>query len=265
MCMWGSYRCFICKEEGHKDADCPKKKGPTVGRAYVMHAEEVEVESDTTLITGRIFILGVVTFALLDSGAAPSFISGTFVKRIKIIPKDMGLSFKVSILFGDQMITSSIVRNLELRLQKDMVRADLIVLPMPEFEIILCMNWVSLNGASIDFWQRPVSIRLPSEKSFIFEVERQNQIPHIISCSCARKLIKRCCKAFLACVTSAPVPVSQKLEDVEVVRDFPSVFPEDVSSIPTEREVELSIELMSGTVSISKAPYRLAPAEERAK
>ncbi|XP_075504437.1 uncharacterized protein LOC142541864 [Primulina tabacum] len=47
-------KCFICKEEDHKVEDCPKKNAPTVGRAYVMHAEEAEEEPDTTLITGSI-------------------------------------------------------------------------------------------------------------------------------------------------------------------------------------------------------------------
>ncbi|XP_073030751.1 uncharacterized protein [Primulina eburnea] len=50
-CEWGSYKCFYCKESGHKAIDCPKKKAPTAGRVYVMNAEEAEEEADTTLIT----------------------------------------------------------------------------------------------------------------------------------------------------------------------------------------------------------------------
>ncbi|XP_075478864.1 uncharacterized protein LOC142519721 [Primulina tabacum] len=52
-----------------------------------------------------------------------------------------------------------------------------------------------------------------------------------------------------------------KVEDVKVVRDFPSVFSEDLSGIPPNREVEFSTEFMSGTLPmpvtmpISKAPY----------
>ncbi|XP_075489546.1 uncharacterized protein LOC142528386 [Primulina tabacum] len=191
--MWVTYKCFICKEEGHRSMDIPKKKGPTVGRAYVMHAEETEEEPGTTFITA--------TYALLDSEATYSFISETFVKRLKIIPEDFELGFRVSNPFGDQMVTTRIVKNLELRLQKDVVRADLIVLPMSEFEIILGMDWVSSNGASIGFRLRLVSIRPPSGKSFVFEAARNKQMQHIISCICARKLIKRSCQDFIACIT----------------------------------------------------------------
>ncbi|XP_073314729.1 uncharacterized protein [Primulina huaijiensis] len=150
------------------------------------------------------------------------------------------------------MVTSRIVKNLEILYKKDVVRADLIVLPV---DSILGIDWLSLNGASIDFRQRSLCIRPPSGKSFLLEAARNKQMPHIISYICAMKLIKRGCQAFLACVTLSPIP------DIPKLRGFPNVFPEDVSGIPPNREVEFSIELMSSTIPISKAPYRLASAE----
>ncbi|XP_073056967.1 uncharacterized protein [Primulina eburnea] len=246
-CVWGTYKCFICKEEGRKAADFPNKSAPTIGKTYVMHAEEAEEEPDTILITGMIFVQGVANYTLLDLGATHSFISDTFIKRLNIIPDDMGLGFKVFIPSDDEMVALNIVKNLELRLYKDVVRADPVVLPMPEFDNILGMDWLTANGASIDFQHMTVSIRPPSGKPFIFERSRNKKMSHIISCMCPRKLIKRGCQAYLACVTSAHVPDSQKLEDVDIIRYFPSVFPEDVYGIPPDIEVEFSIELMSGT------------------
>ncbi|KAA0046134.1 ty3-gypsy retrotransposon protein [Cucumis melo var. makuwa] len=46
-----------------------------------------------------------------------------------------------------------------------------------------------------------------------------------------------------------------------VVRDYPDVFPEELPGLPPHREVEFAIELESGTVPISRAPYRMAPAQ----
>jgi hypothetical protein len=52
-----------------------------------------------------------------------------------------------------------------------------------------------------------------------------------------------------------------EIEDIPVVREFPDVFPEDLPGLPPDREVEFSIDLVPGTAPISKAPYRMAPAE----
>ncbi|XP_073277662.1 uncharacterized protein [Primulina huaijiensis] len=205
-----------------------------------MHAEEVEAEAEpySTLITGRIYISGVTTYVLLDSGATHLFISESFVKRLGIIPEALDLGFKVSIPSDDQMFTSRIIKRLELRLQKNTVHADLIVLPLPEFDIILGMDWLSSNGAAIDFLRRSVSFRPPSGQTFIFEGARHQQMPHNISGICVRKLMRRGCETFLTSIMTVTELVSQRLEDVEVVRDFPSVFLDDVLGIPPNREVD---------------------------
>ena len=52
-----------------------------------------------------------------------------------------------------------------------------------------------------------------------------------------------------------------ELEKIPVVREFPDVFPEELPSIPPERKVDLSIEIVPGTASVSRAPYRMAPTE----
>ena len=52
-----------------------------------------------------------------------------------------------------------------------------------------------------------------------------------------------------------------KLEDILVVRNFPDVFPEELSSLPPEMEVEFTIDLVLGTTPISKTPYRMAHVE----
>ncbi|GJV63525.1 putative reverse transcriptase domain-containing protein [Tanacetum coccineum] len=50
-------------------------------------------------------------------------------------------------------------------------------------------------------------------------------------------------------------------EKIVVVRDFPEVFPDDLSGLPPIREIEFRIELVPGAIPVAKSPYRLAPSE----
>ncbi|GJU72794.1 putative reverse transcriptase domain-containing protein [Tanacetum coccineum] len=46
-----------------------------------------------------------------------------------------------------------------------------------------------------------------------------------------------------------------------MARDFPEVFPDDLSGLPPLWEIKFRIELIPGAVPIAKSPYRLAPSE----
>ena len=52
-----------------------------------------------------------------------------------------------------------------------------------------------------------------------------------------------------------------KLEDILVVKEFQDVFLEELPGLPPEREVDLSIDILSGTTPIFRAPYCMAPTE----
>nr|GEV62989.1 putative reverse transcriptase domain-containing protein [Tanacetum cinerariifolium] len=53
----------------------------------------------------------------------------------------------------------------------------------------------------------------------------------------------------------------KKQEEIVVVRDFPEVFPNDLSGLPPIREIEFRIELIPEATPVAKSPYRLAPSE----
>ncbi|GJW26092.1 putative reverse transcriptase domain-containing protein [Tanacetum coccineum] len=72
------------------------------------------------------------------------------------------------------------------------------------------------------------------------------------------------CQVFLANVTTKETEDKSKekrLEDVSIVRDFPEVFPENLSGLPPTRQVEFQIDLLPGAAPVARAPYRLAPSE----
>nr|GEV13307.1 putative reverse transcriptase domain-containing protein [Tanacetum cinerariifolium] len=53
----------------------------------------------------------------------------------------------------------------------------------------------------------------------------------------------------------------KQLKDVPTIRDFPGVFPADLSGLPPARPVESQLELILGATPVARAPYRLAPSE----
>jgi hypothetical protein len=57
---------------------------------------------------------------------------------------------------------------------------------------------------------------------------------------------------------------AKSIADIPVVCEFPDVFPNDLSGLPPDRDVEFKIELLPGTAPISRRPYRM-PLNELAK
>ncbi|WMV19296.1 hypothetical protein MTR67_012681 [Solanum verrucosum] len=51
------------------------------------------------------------------------------------------------------------------------------------------------------------------------------------------------------------------LESIPVVNEFSEVFPDDLHSIPPDREIDFGIDLLSDMQPIFVPPYRMAPAE----
>ncbi|GKB79353.1 hypothetical protein Tco_0946248, partial [Tanacetum coccineum] len=52
-----------------------------------------------------------------------------------------------------------------------------------------------------------------------------------------------------------------RISDIPMVRGFTDVFPEDLSGLPPQRQVEFRIDLVLGATPVLKSPYRLAPSE----
>jgi hypothetical protein len=59
----------------------------------------------------------------------------------------------------------------------------------------------------------------------------------------------------------AYVTIITPLDEIPVVCEYPDVFPNELPSMPLDRDVEFVIELQPGTTPISKQPYRMPPKE----
>nr|KYP70730.1 hypothetical protein KK1_009959 [Cajanus cajan] len=82
----------------------------------------------------------------------------------------------------------------------------------------------------------------------------------LISAGQAESLLRdgeECCLLLAA----MRVETERVITEIDVVRDFVEVFLDEVSGLPSVREMEFNIDLVPGAGPVSVAPYRMAPAE----
>jgi hypothetical protein len=114
-----------------------------------------------------------------------------------------------------------------------------VALPGLGIDVILGMNWMSQNGVLIDTSTRVVMLRDPmDQKGFLVQLPRQIDLSREVHAVQAKTLA-----------------------DIPVVSEFPDVFPDDLSGLPPDRDVEFKIELLPSTAPISRRPYRMPPNE----
>ncbi|XP_022865654.1 uncharacterized protein LOC111385490 [Olea europaea var. sylvestris] len=148
-----------------------------------------------------------------------------------------------------------------MRIDGRCIAVDLIMLTMKDFDVILGMDWLSKNNATIQCTERMVIFRRLGEKEFRFVGTEANTLSPIVSTTQVERTPKKeLGQRFLVSMTNIK---QDKLsaEDVRIVQHYKDVFPEDLLGVPPDRQVEFTIDLVLGAAPILKAPYRMAPLE----
>ncbi|KAA0037369.1 pol protein [Cucumis melo var. makuwa] len=266
-CLAGSGVCFRCRQPGHTADVCPRKPFETTppqpsasqqGRVFAITRQEAERAG--TVVTGTLPILGHYAFVLFDSGSSHLFISSIFVQHVGLEVEPLGSVLSVSTPSGEVLLSKEQIKACRVEIANHMLDVTLLVLDMQDFDVILGMDWLSANHANIDCFGKEVVFNPPSGASFKFRGVGIVCIPKVISAMKASKLLSQGTWGILASVVDIREP-EVSLSSEPVVREYPDVFPDELPGLPPPREVDFAIELEPGTAPISRAPYRMAPAE----
>ncbi|KAL0539815.1 hypothetical protein IC582_024036 [Cucumis melo] len=267
-CLFGTRTCFKCRQEGHTADRCSLRVtgiaqnqgagAPHQGRVFATN--RTEAEKAGTVVTGTLPVLGHYALVLFDSGSSHSFISSAFVSHARLEVEPLHHVLSVSTPSGECMLSKEKVKACQIEIAGHVIEVTLIVLDMLDFDVILGMDWLAANHASIDCSRKEVTFNPPSMASFKFKGGGSKSLPQVISAIRASKLLSQGTWGILASVVDTR-EADVSLSSEPVVRDYPDVFPEELPGLPPHREVEFAIELEPGTVPISRAPYRMAPAE----
>ena len=124
------------------------------------------------------------------------------------------------------------------------------------------MDWLSKHRATLDCYKKEVRLVSPQEPGVIFRGIRREIAPSLINAMTASKMLRKGCQGYLAFVVDRRQE-GTRLEDISIVKEFPDVFPDDISGLPPDREVEFTIDLIPRTEPIFIPPYRMSPAKLR--
>ncbi|XP_077232116.1 uncharacterized protein LOC143866802 [Tasmannia lanceolata] len=264
-------KCFNCNEMGHYSNQCTKPRAVGGGRqqqqqpsgqARTFAITTAEVEATNDVVTGTLSVSSKNAHILFDSGSTHSFVSPKFAKHLSIPLQKLDLELSVKTPGGNSLVTSGVYRACSVDICGRNLSVDLISLPILEFDVILGIDWLTLNHANIDCYRKEVRFTIPDQPQLVYKSLDRNKTPALISSLQARRLLKQGCEGYLAQVQVVDTSKKKmKLEDVPIVQKYVDVFPDDLSGAPPNRELEFSIELVPGANPISKRLYRMAPIE----
>ena len=148
----------------------------------------------------------------------------------------------------------------EVLVEDVVLKANLILLKMLDFDVILGMDWLSNHRASIDCFPKKIRFEKPGYPKFEFVGDRRILPTCVISALEAKRLLLKGSESYLAHVVNTFM-TEVNLENVPVMCEFLDVFLEDLSGLPPDRELEFGIEVFPDSAHISIPPYKMAPIE----
>jgi hypothetical protein len=220
-----------------------------LAKVYALQRSET---SSVDTIAGMFPILLHSAFVLFDTGASFSCVPESFVDICSLSVEYMSSCMSVSTPLGSRSVLNRICKAVDIELGGRHLPADLVVLDMLDFDVILGVDWLVKYHAVVDCHNLVVEFSLPDGDQFAYKLVVQR--PPVVPTYGLRG------RSVLASMVKEDKR-EMVLSVIPVVCEYPEVFPEDSPGLPPMREVEFGIDLIPGTTPISKAPYRTAPTE----
>ena len=166
------------------------------GRVFTINPQDVQASN--TAVAGTLLIDRVKARVLFDSGATHSFVSPYFANKLardKILMKNY---LAISTPLGETIEVKYMYPACVVEVEGRVLPEDLIELAVLDFDVILGIDWLFDNYATLNCREKCVQIL--KEKEFTLQCDKSEVPTNLVSMIKAKNLLRKWCQGYLAYV-----------------------------------------------------------------
>eukprot|EP00253_Pinus_taeda_P005974 PITA_05974 len=205
-----------------------------------------------------------VVSILIEPGSNYSYGNPDLVDKCHLNKEVHTESWLVQLDVGTKKRVHHWVRACAFELNGMSTSAHLNVLPLGLYNMLMGMDWLYPHRTKVDFYDKAIEFLDENGELRILQGKREATSVRMVTAMQEKCSRRKGCVLFVVHISSDK---GKEVEDVDVLRRYPvlqqfqDVFPAKISESPPHREVEFSVELVSGATPTSKAPYKMSTPE----
>ena len=149
------------------------------GRVYAVIRKEVE--DSPAVITGTVSLHDHAAYALFDHGVTHSFVAKQFVELVGLSLKPLGVVYNISTPLKDSIVSAVGCADCKLYVGGRENSIDLIVLTMFDFDVIIGMDWLTKQRATVNCYRKTIQFEPIGSVNFEFVGNQEEPSIHWIS------------------------------------------------------------------------------------
>eukprot|EP00253_Pinus_taeda_P015904 PITA_15904 len=267
-------QCWGCGGP-HYIKNCPQRKGTEqlsqiqeastvgeVGRSVPRinaALEDRQVEYQPTMVEFEGKFSNLPISVLIDPGATLSYVNPKVVERCNLQSVKFKNPWLVQLATGAKRKVTSKINNCSFTIVDQPITADLNILPLGSYDILIGMDWLEKHWSLVDCKTKIIYYRDQQGNSKEVQgIKRPVQVRPIT----ANQLVKCIRKGYQVYAIQVGFANSKdktaSLNNIPVIQEFSDVFPEEIPGLPPRRDIDFTIELVPGSTPVSRAPYRMS-------
>ena len=134
------------------------------GQVRVFTLTPQDAQASNAVMAGTIPVCYCDARVLFDPGATHSFITSVFASRVACQPSRMLYPLSVATFLSDELETDVFLPSCPVLIEGRELPADLVLLDVIGFDVILGMDWLAQYYTSVDCRAKEVVFRIPGDE-----------------------------------------------------------------------------------------------------